>query len=161
MKSNICIIGLARDLTKQVAYQMSLQLDMFYADVNDLLQFELTNIDDVIAKCGTRYMEELERKKVRNVATFDNTVFTMSFATYQANAMDEKLRNHAITIFLDVPQQYYKIQENSSLYAINKLLNKDRRIICEKNCDITVRCRKIELDHIVKQLCFAIMKNMR
>lgn len=161
MKTNLCIIGLARDLLKDVAYQLSLKLDMFYADVNDLLQFELVNIDDVIDKCGAPYVAKLEGKKVKTVATFDNTVYTMEFATLNANMEEKAIKENAILIFLDVPKIHCKEKKSSSLHKINNLMLKDRKRICEECCDIKVSCRKLEIDHILHNIYQAIQQFMK
>ena len=42
-KSNICVIGLSKLFADEVCKQLSVRLDMFYANVQDILEYELVD----------------------------------------------------------------------------------------------------------------------
>lgn len=158
MKTNIFLLGLSSSHTKMVAYALSLHLEMFYADVNDLLKFDLTDIGSVIDKCGVEYVEKLETKQVRNVANFQNTVYTMTFATFYANIGEPSIKERSIVVFLDLPKQYCKSNTNEALHQIDDLLYKDRRAICREYADIQVKCTSLSEQKIVKAICEKLEK---
>ena len=159
MKTNIFLLGLNRKLIQSVAYKLSLCLDMFYADVNDLLQYEVSDIAQVIDLCGISYVEKLESKKVKSVARFDNTIFTMSFPTFNANKEEKSIKEKSLVVFLDLPQAQCEEQDKTPLHTLDNIVYKDRRKICQQYSDIVVRCIRMEEQHLVKSILQAIKKS--
>lgn len=158
MKTNIFLLGLSSAITKSVAYALSIDLDMFYADVNDLLKFDLIDIARAVDQCGVEYVEKLETKQVRNVANYDNTVFTMSFATFNANKHNPWIKNNSIVVFLDLPKQFCVSSVQDAIHKIDQLLYKDRKLICKEYADIYVKSIDDNEQRIIKDICCKIQQ---
>ena len=76
MKTNITLICFESEFNKEIAHAMSNELELYYVDIADLLQFNFINLQDVLAKCGIDYLKKLENEAIKNVSTFENTIIT-------------------------------------------------------------------------------------
>ena len=90
MITNICIVGLLKKYTKSISKRVADTLDMFYADVTELLEYEYINMDNAEKIVGKEYMEKQEVKKIKALSTFENTLFTVD--TFYLN--NEKNLHH-------------------------------------------------------------------
>lgn len=158
MKTNIFLLGLSPAITKSIAYALSIDLDMFYADVNELLKFDLIDIARAVDQCGVEYVEKLEAKQVKNVASYDNTVFTMNFATFNANKHAPWIKDNSIVVFLDLPKRFCVASGQDAIHKIDQLLYKDRQIICKEYADIYVKSVDDDQQRILKDICQKIQE---
>ena len=58
MITNICIVGLLKKYTKSISKRVADTLDMFYADVTELLEYEYINMANAEKIVGKEYMEK-------------------------------------------------------------------------------------------------------
>ena len=58
MKNNICIFGMVKDYTSKVAKRVADKFEMFFADVDALIEFDLINTNMVKDICGKEYLEK-------------------------------------------------------------------------------------------------------
>ena len=82
MKTNIALICLLENYSKSVAKQLAEKLEMFYVNVDEMIEFELGDENHILETLGDtaghKYIEECENKVVKNVTTFENTVICMN-----------------------------------------------------------------------------------
>ena len=107
MISNICIVGLLKNYTKRISKRVADTLEMFYADVTELLEYEYINMASAQAIAGKEYMEKQETKKIKALSSFENILFTVD--NYYLNN-DKNLRyikNGALVIYLRLNERMF------------------------------------------------------
>ena len=164
LKNNICVIGLANDYLKLVAKQLADKLDMFYADVNELLQFDLINIEEARQKSGNEYILGLESKKVKSVSTYDNIIYTMSYSTLTNKNNYHYVTKNSVVIYVRMGDITYKkaLKQQKNTENQQKLalvVKRDRNALCKELADIEILARTLNVKTNVKNILKALDKH--
>lgn len=154
MKKNICIIGLSNTFTKNIAKRLADRLEMFYADINELLKFDLLDVDQAKELTSSKYIQKLESKKIKTVASYENTVITLDYSALTNNDNYEIIKNDCLIIYLKTTKEFYKksLQEQEltkSQKTININLYKDRDYISSKVSDIIIKLNAKNIDNVL------------
>lgn len=164
LKNNICVIGLADNYLKLIGKQLADELDMFYADINELLQFDLINVEEAKQKSSAEYILGLESKKVKSVSTYDNIVYTMSYATLTNKKNYNYVTKNSVVVYVRMGDVTYKkalkqqkVTQNQQKLAF--LVRKDRNKLCKELADIEVLARTLNIKTNVKNILKAINKH--
>lgn len=157
MRNNICIVGLSNDFTKTIAKQLADRLDFFYADVNDLLKYDLIDIADAERKSSKAYILKLESSKVKTVASYENTVFTVDYSSLVNGNNYEHILNQTVIVFLKLSKQ--KLTERLDMQhatpaekTLELSVFEDRNALISKICNATVLVRTWNETTILKNL---------
>lgn len=78
-KTSVVITGLNNNYNKKVARLLCEKLAMFLLDVADLMEFELAEKDEMIAKCGIDYFKQQEKKMFSSLSQYENTVIVTNY----------------------------------------------------------------------------------
>ena len=100
MISNICIVGLLKNYTKRISKRVADTLEMFYADVTELLEYEYINMASAQAIAGKEYMEKQETKKIKALSSFENILFTVDNYYLNNDKNLHYIKNGALVIYL-------------------------------------------------------------
>lgn len=103
MKKNICILCRDNDFAKKVAYVLSRELDMFFADVDDMIAYNLADLMSIKEKIGEEYINDKIKGQISMVSSFENTIYTLSIRTMNIMEEPQKLQSDSLVIFLDTP----------------------------------------------------------
>ena len=164
MKTNITLICFESEFTKEIAHAMSNELELYYVDIADLLQFNFINLQDVLAKCGIDYLKKLENEAIKNVSTFENTIITSPINILLENQNIINLKNSSIIIYLKLSQKTLttmskKLDDNKSKALQVDLLAYDSRDkYFMANSDIVVNILSNNVNSAVKKVIKAINK---
>lgn len=163
MKKNICIIGLATNFTKTISKLLSDKLEMFYADVNDLLNFDLLDIKEVEKVSGKDYILKQETSKVKTVSTYENTIITVSYNSLVQNENYEFFKPNTLIIYAKLTPILYeqaikqdKLTKNQRIIAT--AVFSDRNKFCEKISNLTVELKSLNENEEVENLIASIKK---
>lgn len=141
MKKNITIICLSSQFRKTVAKKLADELDMFYADVNEIMEYNLIN-SEMLEKAGQEYFDENEQKTLKTISSYENTVLTLNYSTLNKNNNFALLKQNTLIIFMELDYSCFKVlnsQENSSpLASINEIAYQDRTTNIANLSDIVV-----------------------
>lgn len=110
MKKNICILCRDNDFAKKVAYVLSRELDMFFADVDDMIAYNLADLMSIKDKIGEEYINDKIKGQISMVSSFENTIYTLSIRTMNIMEEPQKLQNDSLVIFLDTPTKIRREQ---------------------------------------------------
>ena len=151
MKSNITFIALNRNFKIDIAKNLAETLGMFYIDINDLIKYELTNIDKVISLAGLEYYNKVETKTVRSVSTYENTLITLDLDTFFNNDNYKILKDSSLFIYLRLNFEQYKEKleqeiEKKSKHekSLNKKVFKERDKLINFTSDIVIEFKENE-----------------
>ena len=150
MKTNICVYGLTEDYVKKIAKRVSNKFEMFFADVDALIEFDLINTQMVEEVCGKEYLEKLERKKVKNTATFENTLLSLKFSLINDEMNRKVLDENCLMVYIKLNEESFeKKLSKSSKEKLNRILSmavfKERDKLLESYADIVVDCSDLNV----------------
>lgn len=160
-KANICIIGLSKQFTDDVGKQLSIKMDMFYANVQEIIEFELMDISNVEKICGVDYLLKEEKSIIKRLCTYDNTIINLQYSNLNQEENLEFVKNNCLIIYLRMSEKRYlqeleKDNVTSNEKSIDKDVFYDRDYICGKMADITVNCEQYNnkelTDIIIEQI---------
>jgi shikimate kinase len=123
----IVICGLNDKLNFQVGKMLSDSLDMFFLDLEKFIEYDVVNKEDIIEKVSLEYLSELEKKSVKHVASFENTVIAASYNCFVINKNYDYFKNKSIIIYL---RQTKSQIENSQSGLLNKVnfVSRDKKL---------------------------------
>ena len=143
MKSRICLLGLNRSFNNKTAINLAKKLDMFFADIDELVEYEIINPSQVEATCGKEYLQKLQRGCVKRASSFENSILTMNYYLLNDDVNLQNVRNNCLIIYLKLSKDSYTRKNRYN--KIDKLKNilddfvfDERNKICEQIADITI-----------------------
>ena len=162
-KVNICVIGLSKQFTDDVCKQLSIKMDMFYANVQEILEFELMDIERVEQVCGVDYVQKEERSIIRRLCTYDNTLINLDYSCLNNESNLEVVRDNCLIIYIKLDEKrFIKEQDKENITnnvkEINRDLFHDRDFLCSNFADISVDCYDYEDDELTNSIIQKIMK---
>lgn len=108
MVSNITIFGLNNNFAKAVGKLISDELDMFFADVMELLKFDFINLVDAENVVGRDYLLKQERTKIKTLASYENTVICCDFRSLNSKENYDRLDEGSVMIYLKLNDKSLK-----------------------------------------------------
>lgn len=157
MKSNILIVGFLGELNDRVCKKLSDDLNMFYANVADLVAYELTNADEMVTVCGLGYYQEQERKVLKRLSTFENTLFCFEYQ-YFIDFAKKYFSKSCHIIYLKVSQNKIEkqIEKNNNVEtwssAIDVIDFEQRNQNLEKLSDVVIECDRLSAQSYCKKI---------
>lgn len=156
-KSNLCVIGLAKMFTDDFCKQLSIRLDMFYANIQQILEYELIDAMKVENVCGKEYLIKEEISIIKRICTYENTIINIDFANLNNETTLKNIKDNCLVVYLRLNKERYSSElnkENQSFSSLqlNMDLYEDRDIICAKVCDVVVDCDNNNIDDLLDVL---------
>jgi shikimate kinase len=153
VKQNICVIGLNNKYVATIGKSIADAFDMFFADITELIKFELMDVEYARAVCGDGYIHKVERSKVKAVNTFENTLFTMDYSLLNDDFNLKFTQDNSFIIYLKLSKEEIdKIADKDSVSGIIFDIYEFRDKLCEKYCDFVINCDGEEESQIIKMI---------
>lgn len=164
MKTNICVYGLTEDYVKKIAKRVSNKFEMFFADVDALIEFDLINTQMVEEVCGKEYLEKLERKKVKNTATFENTLLSLKFSLINDETNRKVLDENCLMVYIKQSKESYENKfSHSDKEKLNRILSMavfdERDKLMQSYADIVVDCSDLNVYGATKKVLDKILEH--
>lgn len=138
---NIVIVSLNDKFCKSAAQSIADSLDMFKADVKDLIVYDLINPQEVLEKCGIEYLKNRERGVVRNCSEYYDTVISINYDIFKPN----------IDFFQNSLVIYIKLPEGKQDKIPNKIDYKTRDEFLAENCNLLVELEQKSIKKCVEK----------
>lgn len=122
MKRNYILVGLDYDFIKNVAQKLTTDLNLYFLDVNDLIEYCMVNSGQVKDVCGLEYYEKEQKKIVQSATDYENTIINFPYSLI-LNDEYFKLLNNSFIIFVDL--------DKTMLEEINKNKQEDNNLTIE------------------------------
>ena len=106
-KANICLIGLSNQFVDQFGLGLSKKLDMFYANVQKIIEFELLDMHKMEEVCGKDYLEKKETSIIKRICTYENTILNVEYQLLNSDINFEILKNACIIVYLKIDKNRY------------------------------------------------------
>ena len=85
MNPNLIIIGFDNEFISRLGKYVADRLDMLYADVLELIEYNLINSNEALLRCGREYIEKEERKTVSAISEYENAVISIPYDIFINN----------------------------------------------------------------------------
>ena len=161
MKKNITIICLSNEYKKNIAKQLALELDMFYADINDIMEYNLIN-SEMLEKAGQQYYDENEAKTIKTVSGYDDTILTLNLSTLNKSNYLDIIKQNSLIIYIRLDFETFmnlnKTENSKALVKINEIAFDDRDKLISSFADIIVENKDIDVTRTIKQIIEGIEK---
>ncbi len=161
MKKNITIICLSNEYKKNIAKQLALELDMFYADINDIMEYNLIN-SEMLEKAGQQYYDENEAKTIKTVSGYDDTILTLNLSTLNKSNYLDIIKQNSLIIYIRLDFETFmnlnKAENSKALVKINEIAFDDRDKLISSFADIIVENKYIDVTRTIKQIIEGIEK---
>ena len=166
MKTNSALVCLFNNYSRNVSKLLGDKLDMFYVDVEDMLDFELGDIEhikDVLGDVeGANYINRSREKVIESICGFENTVITMDPSVLFESKTYKKVSNSCYIVYLQISPKYFESRAKSSSDHIpDDLLGiafseRDKQYV--EGSDIVVDCSKLKETKATKKIIGQIKK---
>ena len=118
MDTNLIMVGLLDNKTKVIAENLSKQLNMYFADVDEILRYNFFDGEDkILDLCGEHYLENLKTKIFKQIVSYENTLIYVPFGIFlkQINIF----KGNATIIYIKFTKNTAKqvlLRNNNGLY---------------------------------------------
>jgi len=144
LKTNITLLLPSNIVSyqKKIGKVIADKLGMYFADVNDLLCFELSDLEHVLSVGGKEYLENQENKIVKQLGDYSNTLISISFDVFIRTKNLEILKNSSIVIYLKLEQpNYLKLLKKEKKDSLEEKVFLEKDKILQNVADITIHCK--------------------
>lgn len=157
MKSNICVLSIDKRYCRTISKTLATSLNMYYADINELIVFDLQDVDEARKLCGFDYVQKLEVSKVKFVSTFENTLFTLDSHMLNNALISDIVSKNALIIFLDMNKNSFSAKlKNQKLDKSDKQnqidMFCDRTNVVRPKADIVVCVDGLKPNEVVRKI---------
>lgn len=164
MDRSICIIGLSPHFSKHVAKKTADKLDMLFGDVTELLSYDLGNLEEAIKSSSMEYVSKLRSSKVKTLASYDKTMFTVDYSALVENNNYELIKNKVLVIYLKLKQALLEkeLQDDNATPSQIKIANtlfENRDELCEQYCDVVLEADSLNVLKISNKLAKLIKRS--
>ena len=140
MKNNITILCLSNIYSKKICQKFADSLDMFFVDVNDILEYNLVN-SDMLQSAGKSYFDKQERKTIMGLSQYENALFRANIELLTKADNIKVFKENSVVLYVKLP---VKILEKFELEAETKQVvhplyafdEEDK--FCKQNCDCVI-----------------------
>lgn len=165
MKTNLVIVSLIDSKTKKIAEQLANDLDLYFADINDILDYNLYNAGDIEKNCGLEYLNKLKQKTIREISSYENTLISISNNLFVADNNAQNLNKYGTVVFINYSKQTINkyieslsSSEEKNTFNVMMLAYNDIVKICTENCDVEIPITKLDFDANYKKIKKVINK---
>lgn len=148
-KHNLCVIGLYKTV-KPLANRIADTLDMYFADIDELIAFDLLDVKLTQEVCGREYLLKIEKNKVKTVTSYENTLLSLDYSVLNNDSIIENIKDNCVIIYLKYSSDYVKSRLKKT-DGIEYELFEDRDYICTQMADIIVHCDDLPTNKIIEQ----------
>lgn len=144
-KSNVCLVGLSKQFTDHVGQQLAIKLEMFYANIDKLFEYELTDLEKVEELCGIEFLMKEQVSIVKRVCSYDNTLMTIQYPLLNNSDIYKLIKDNCLLIYVGVSKKMYDkdidfVENSKTAKIIEKDAFEDRDFLCKKMSDISISC---------------------
>ncbi len=153
MKTNILILCLNNKYAKQISKDIANMFDLFYLDINDILEYNLIN-KKMIDSAGKEYFDKELTKAIKSISQYENTLLCGKFETLSQGENLQILKSNSVVIYLNLHktnlERYIKSKRNEISHTLIAFDEEDQ--FCKDNADIVVNLSNDENDnlHMIK-----------
>ena len=137
MNKNIIIIGIDYKYNLNIAQLLLENVDMYFLDVEELVNYSLFSKSEMLKKCGIEYLIEQETSVVKSCADYENTIMCMPYSYFFRNNMYTNFLENSYIIYLHFSKEALLKKKN-----LSKTFNTDMIVFEERDENLNKVCNK-------------------
>lgn len=145
LPNKIVIVSLCEKFSNEIANLISQDLGMLYCNAKDLIEYELIDRKMVEDLASLKYVQEIEKKVLKNLSTYENVCISLSYEDFIK--CSKNFENNSIIIFLDLPKNFLKEKEKISYLDYD-----DRKENLEKLSTCSIRIKKLDRTFVKEKI---------
>lgn len=132
-------------MTKFVSKKLAKEMEMYFLDTDEFIEYNLQNSDDVKNICGEQYLNKLKKKVLKDIFDYDASLIYIPFSLFIEDDNSKNLKKKGNIVYLQIEKEDYK----SLLLKGKKTLSDDKEVellaydirneFCKNNSDIVVK----------------------
>jgi shikimate kinase len=139
---NLCVVGIANKFTDDLCNRLSIYLDMYYANVQKILDYEL-QVEDMEKICGKDYLLKKQKSVIKRICEYEDSIINIDYSLLNDQDICSKIKNCALIVYIHLNKSKYleeieKEKINQNLKNTCDDLYEDRNQILNSIADITV-----------------------
>ena len=146
LKNGILFICLNEEFGREVTKTLAEVLSLHFADCKELIEYDLFSSGDVLKQCGVDYYLKREKKVIKMVCGYEDTLMFAGFDIFNHN--DEIFSKYSTKVYLKLPKKLLSSEE-----ILNKIAYEDRDKDLENRCDITITLKNLNKKTAIKEIC--------
>lgn len=132
---NILLVCLDGVFCKSISEELADKLDMFFADLQAYIEYDLLDSKAVLQTCGIDYFKEREFKATKNFAKFQNTVLTADYDLFKDN---RKAFTTSLIVYLQLPKKFISAEETINILSFE---NRDKYLAKESSLVLSLKSK--------------------
>lgn len=145
---NLCVVGIANKFTDDLCNRLSIYLDMYYANVQKILDYEL-QVEDMEKICGKDYLLKKQKSVIKRICEYEDSIINIDYSLLNDQDICSIIKNCALIIYVHLDKNNYLLElENEELNINLKQicgdLFDDRSVILKNIADISIDYDKDE-----------------
>ncbi len=161
MKDNILLVGLHYEFTGQVAKDLSNKFDMFFLDVNQLIEYSLIDTKNIQLICGKDYFENQKKQVILSVKQYENTIINFPYSVYLEDNMVKEMSENAFVIYLKLTKsQIKKLNKENGEFNIEELAFAEISKLLEKKSDLSIKCADLSVENAINSIIDAMKQKL-
>ena len=137
------MVSLNNEFTKIVAQSFANATELFCADIEELIKFDLIDVVKAEAICGPEYLKKVERTKIKNVSSFDNACIVVNYNMLNDEVNLNNLKEFCVIVCVDFGFETYKSMMSYDMTRMfENVLNKEmfniRKKLLSEYADVLV-----------------------
>lgn len=148
---NIVLVCLDSQFNKLVSQEIAEKLDMFFADLESFIEYDLIDSKAILEKCGIEYLADREMKATQSFAKFENSVLTVDFDLFKANR--SAFSHQSLIVYLRLGEKMINKKE-----SINIISFKARDQYLLNNSDLVVSLKSKAKGKAVKEIISSLQE---
>ena len=142
MKSNILFVGLNYEFIKKISKEICDGFDMFFLDVNALIEYNLAAKQNIEELCGIDYLNKEREAIILSVNNYENSVVCVPYSIFLENGIAKELKNNAIVVYLKLPKKVLNKQNETEGGLLTECIAfEEFDKLLAKNADVVVKCK--------------------
>ena len=149
IKGNILFLCLDENFGDEVSKSIAEDFSMYFASVKQLVEYDLFDSGEILAKCGEEYYLQRERNVVDVICNYENTLMFSNYDIFNYNK--ERFLSSCTVVYLKLPKKLLSKKE-----VINRLSfdSKDKEL--EAVAYITVELKNLNKKLAIKEIYKAL-----
>lgn len=162
-KPNIIVLCLLSNFKKCVSKKLAQSLEMFFADVGEIVDHSNMNLKLLLKLQGDEFYSSLQKQTLENILTLKDAVICCD-DFFVVNNKNQKIKDCCLLVYLEIDKYLYSLENRKeNLTKIEKLkINEkvfdERNQIFKKFADIVVFVDKLDEQKIVEKIISQLKK---
>lgn len=138
IKNNIAILCLSNNYVKYLGKKLSDDLDMFFANIGDILEYNLIN-ENMLETAGKKYFDEQQERIINSVCQYENTIICGKFEILINNV--DRLKNNSLLIYLKLDKktiEKYEKNDKNTEFFLKEITFEQEDKLCMDCADIVI-----------------------